>query len=103
MNTTARRIGLVVALVAIGVALYFLSPKNPSGSMGTPATVTPNTAIANRSDIIAQKSKQYSLAPELASPTGLINTSGIKLSELVGKKVVLVDFWTYSCINCLRT
>ncbi|MEK7083416.1 MAG: redoxin family protein, partial [Patescibacteria group bacterium] len=26
-----------------------------------------------------------------------------KLADFVGKKVILVDFWTYSCINCQRT
>lgn len=44
--------------------------------------------------------------PYEASDFGVIDqwigTSSISLSELRGK-VVLVDFWTYSCINCLRT
>lgn len=31
-----------------------------------------------------------------------INSPPLNLEELKGK-VVLVDFWTYSCINCLRT
>ena len=30
------------------------------------------------------------------------NSKPLKLSQLRGK-VVLIDFWTYSCINCLRT
>jgi len=42
-------------------------------------------------------------APELAGIAGYINTDGIKISDLIGKKVVLVDIWTYSCINCQRT
>lgn len=25
------------------------------------------------------------------------------MKEMRGKKVVLVDFWTYSCVNCIRT
>ena len=41
-------------------------------------------------------------APELTGITGWINTPPLTLSELKGK-VVLIDFWTYSCINCLRT
>ena len=38
-------------------------------------------------------------------PDGYINTDGkpITLAELKGKKVVLLDVWTYSCINCQRT
>ncbi len=44
-------------------------------------------------------------APEIVKPSGFINTDGkpITLGELKGKKVVLVSFWTYSCINCQRT
>jgi len=42
-------------------------------------------------------------APELAGIEGYINTEGIKIGDLVGKKVILIDFWTYSCINCQRT
>jgi cytochrome c biogenesis protein CcdA/thiol-disulfide isomerase/thioredoxin len=41
-------------------------------------------------------------APELAGLTNWINSPPLQLSQLHGK-VVLVDFWTYSCINCLRT
>jgi cytochrome c biogenesis protein CcdA/thiol-disulfide isomerase/thioredoxin len=44
-------------------------------------------------------------APELTGITGWLNTPGgapLNLAGLRGK-VVLVDFWTYSCINCQRT
>ena len=34
--------------------------------------------------------------------TGWINSPPLKLEDLKGK-VVLIDFWTYSCINCIRT
>lgn len=42
------------------------------------------------------------LAPELVGITGWINTPPLTLEQLRGK-VVLIDFWTYSCINCIRT
>ncbi|MBS3068621.1 redoxin domain-containing protein [Candidatus Micrarchaeota archaeon] len=44
-------------------------------------------------------------APELQGIKGYINTDGkeIKLADYVGKKVILIDFWTYTCINCIRT
>ena len=45
---------------------------------------------------------QFKKAPEFAKITGYINTEPINLKNLKGK-VVLVDFWTYSCINCIRT
>lgn len=40
---------------------------------------------------------------EIANPSGYINTDKITIGELIGKKIILLDFWTYSCINCQRT
>ena len=40
--------------------------------------------------------------PPLAGATEWINSAPLTAEGLRGK-VVLVDFWTYSCINCLRT
>ena len=42
-------------------------------------------------------------SPNLKGMTGLINTSEKELEELIHGNVVLYDFWTYSCINCIRT
>jgi thiol-disulfide isomerase/thioredoxin len=42
------------------------------------------------------------LAPELKGAVAWINSQPLTMDSLRGK-VVLVDFWTYSCINCLRT
>ncbi len=39
--------------------------------------------------------------PSLSGATAWINSPALTSEELHGK-VVLVDFWTYSCINCLR-
>ena len=40
--------------------------------------------------------------PSLAGATGWLNSPPLTGQALRGK-VVLVDFWTYSCINCLRS
>ncbi len=40
--------------------------------------------------------------PELIEGGEWFNSSPLTLEALKGK-VVLVDFWTYSCINCIRT
>lgn len=40
--------------------------------------------------------------PSLAGATGWMNSPPLTTDSLRGK-VVLIDFWTYSCINCLRT
>jgi len=44
----------------------------------------------------------YGIAPPLVPGGRWFNSKPLTLAGLRGK-VVLVDFWTYSCINCLRT
>ena len=41
-------------------------------------------------------------APELRGIDNWINSRPLTLQELRGN-VVLIDFWTYSCVNCIRT
>ncbi len=41
-------------------------------------------------------------APELRGLTGWINSDPVTLEQLRGR-VVLIDFWAYSCINCQRS
>ncbi|MFV0332592.1 MAG: cytochrome c biogenesis protein DipZ [Tropicimonas sp.] len=41
------------------------------------------------------------LAPPLDGATEWLNSAPLTAEDLKGK-VVLIDFWTYSCINCLR-
>jgi thiol-disulfide isomerase/thioredoxin len=41
-------------------------------------------------------------APELQGIDGWINSEPLTLAELRGK-VVFIDFWTYTCVNCIRT
>ncbi len=44
-------------------------------------------------------------APEIPDQSGpWFNSNQLKISELNSEnKLVLIDFWTYSCVNCLRT
>ncbi len=44
----------------------------------------------------------YGRAPGFSGITHWFNSAPVTMQELRGK-VVLVDFWTYSCINCIRT
>jgi thiol-disulfide isomerase/thioredoxin len=63
-------------------------------------------SVLSESERVKTKSLLYPREPEITNPSGFINTQGgtpITLASFVGKKVVLVDFWTYSCINCQRT
>lgn len=44
----------------------------------------------------------YPQAPELIPGGEWINSKPLTMASLKGK-VVLIDFWTYTCINCIRT
>ena len=45
---------------------------------------------------------QAAAAPEFTGIDNWLNSAPLKMQQLRGK-VVLVDFWTYTCINCIRT
>ncbi len=64
----------------------------PSGSVETP---TPKVFSEVAGEV-------GSLAPDLSGISGWVNTDEFTLASLRGE-VVLVDFWTYTCVNCLRT
>jgi thiol-disulfide isomerase/thioredoxin len=106
----------VVALIA-GFAVYFNSPGLNKASTSaqqqvekfvTAATIQNRTLATIKLDKAQFQQidkSQFIKAPEFAQVDGYINTynnSPLTLSSLKGK-VVLVDFWTYSCINCIRT
>jgi thiol-disulfide isomerase/thioredoxin len=40
---------------------------------------------------------------DIVAPSGFVNSEPFTLADYVGKKVILIDFMTYSCINCQRT
>jgi cytochrome c biogenesis protein CcdA/thiol-disulfide isomerase/thioredoxin len=46
--------------------------------------------------------QNYGVAPDFQPDGDWFNSKPLSVASLRGK-VVLVDFWTYSCINCLRT
>ncbi len=45
----------------------------------------------------------YGEAPPLIAKGPWINSDGFLSMEELRGKVVLIDFWTYSCVNCVRT
>jgi thiol-disulfide isomerase/thioredoxin len=49
-----------------------------------------------------EEDTEYPLAPDFVGIEKWINSEPLKIEDLRGK-VVLVDFWTYTCINCIRT
>jgi cytochrome c biogenesis protein CcdA/thiol-disulfide isomerase/thioredoxin len=111
-----------VAFIALGLdvkiqtALYSAFPQftkfeekllqQTSGELGTQPPVEQNETT--QSNTSTQETETIKLleptqkAPELTGTQSWINSEPLKLSDLKGK-VVIVDFWTYSCINCIRT
>ncbi|HKP19003.1 MAG TPA: cytochrome c biogenesis protein DipZ [Gaiellaceae bacterium] len=62
--------------------------------------VTERTPASHRTD--ASGLDDFGPAPDFAGVDTWLNSPPLTLRQLRGK-VVLIDFWTYSCINCLRT
>jgi len=65
-----------------------LGPKNPTFVPVSTAETTP--ALSDEGPM-----------PDLSGAVGWINSPALSSKSLRGK-VVVIDFWTYSCINCLR-
>jgi thiol-disulfide isomerase/thioredoxin len=99
-NLSALAVGIgVVALIA-GFGIYFNSPELNKAASGQNDNFVP--AITDGNATVQIDKSHFRLAPEVAEISGYINSDPITLADLNGK-VVLVDFWTYSCINCIRT
>ncbi|HTY39859.1 MAG TPA: redoxin family protein [Candidatus Paceibacterota bacterium] len=121
---TSKRLSLIAALVVIGGLIVYLElgkvrPTLPPGGSDIPLDVAlehsmpeptstsvsaTGTAPSSPPARITSKATQYARAKEFVDPTGFVNASDtLTIASLVGKKVILLDFWTYSCINCIRT
>ncbi|MDP3917204.1 MAG: redoxin domain-containing protein [Nanoarchaeota archaeon] len=96
-----RHIILGVVIIMIIIAISLLSTNKSNGEIKKEEIKI--AATSSTQERIEAKSSKYPSAIELVNPQGYINTDNITLKELVGKKVILIDFWTYSCINCQRT
>lgn len=100
---TLIAIGAVVVLTS--VALFVLS-QSPTVVMSPTATSTIPTIVTASDMGDPDKLPVYDVQmPEFQGITKWWNTSdGAPLTpEKLKGKVVYVDFWTYSCINCIRT
>ncbi|MGI0048297.1 MAG: thioredoxin family protein [Nitrososphaera sp.] len=98
-NLSALAVGIGVVALISGFGIYFNNPelnKATSDNNFVPATIVENGTVTQLNK------SQFKQAPELAEISGYVNTDPVTLGDLKGK-VVLVDFWTYSCINCIRT
>ncbi len=75
--------------------------ETPAG--GATATATPGARAQKQGAGTALQ--DYGPAPEFTGISTWLDTDGGEALTLAGLRghVVLLDFWTYSCINCVRT
>ncbi|HEX6702386.1 MAG TPA: cytochrome c biogenesis protein DipZ [Gaiellaceae bacterium] len=115
-NTVRLAVGVVMAAGAVAILTnrdetvqkkfggYATSfEKWLVGSSGADRELTRLQGSEGR--LAAARIANYGPAPEFRGISTWLNTPAgrpLSLASLRGK-VVLVDFWTYSCINCLRT
>ncbi|HJU95552.1 MAG TPA: thioredoxin family protein [Nitrososphaera sp.] len=103
-NLSALIVGVGVVALIVGFGVYFNSPELNNGASGQQKSFVPAAIVEDNGTItrVQIDKSQFKLAPELTNVNGYINSEPITVADLRGK-VVLVDFWTYSCINCIRT
>lgn len=96
-----------VVMVLTGIAIYFNFDRNFQSYILTkfPNYGTNLTSFENKVSV-KKEIEKVSSAPELIPGGEWFNLPADKqdivISELKGS-VVLIDFWTYTCINCIRT
>ena len=100
-----RNLIAVGAVAVIGLVIGFVEISKPQQ-----ANIPAEEIILDANERREAKAKQFDTAKEITTPDGFINSpiSGLDenlpfaLADYIGEKVVLVEFWTYSCINCQR-
>lgn len=96
-------IGFVLIVVIAGAVFALGSFAPPQGKDAQIDVASSDADAAARRN---EKLTKYPLALEIVKPAGFINTEDgqpITIQEYIGEKVILLDIWTYSCINCIRT
>ena len=76
----------------------------PPETANNPPATADQTKASTQNQTTIEKIKFQNLgpAPELTGIDHWLNSDPLTIKGLKGK-VVLIDFWTYTCINCVRT
>lgn len=97
--------GIVMILIAISLFFHWeMLVEQKLIRYVSPTFIENNEQVKKRLQQLrgASSLPMMGYAPELVGIDGWINSEPLKIADLKGK-VVLIDFWTYSCINCIRT
>lgn len=103
-----KMFGILMILTAIAIytnldrkfQTYILT-KFPQYGVGL-TTLEDNALVRTALEDMSETAANLGTAPELIPGGTWFNSDPLTLVNLRGK-VVLVDFWTYTCINCIRT
>ncbi len=89
---------IIIAAVVVWAGFYIDERmKHADTSLNTDTGQPETSPISVKVDF-----KNYGKAPDFAGISKWLNSEPLTIKGLRGK-IVLVDFWTYSCINCIRT
>ena len=103
-NLSALVMAIAVVSVIAGFAIYFNTQGSYISSKSTSDKFIPITGqIDETGTLININKSQFKKAKDFTKISEYINTKPISFDDVLKDKVVLVDFWTYSCINCIRT
>lgn len=93
---------MTVKLLAVSAALVGIAVTGAviPGICDEAARATPVIAAAAAPVQVAAASQQA--APDFTGINTWFNSKPLSIADLRGK-VVLVDFWTYGCVNCVNT
>ena len=100
-------VAVLVGVVAIffGLDTGFLTKLSLAGTTGIEQALLDKLRPSNAPKPVAVAGSSLPVEgqmPVLAGAVAWLNSPALTREQLRGK-VVLVDFWTYSCINCLRS
>lgn len=93
--------GVVMLLTALAMASGLDARFQEWASNFVPSLVVEDSPTVRRELKKLRKTNPESRR-DLTGITAWLNTEPLTLEQLKGK-VVMIDFWTYSCINCIRT
>lgn len=83
------------------IAAFVVLALGIAGVVATQVTSLRKGFLGAAEEVLATSDQDYP-APDFTGITRWLNSEPLSIDELDGN-VVLVDFWTYTCINCIRT